>query len=187
MREDLVVTLIGVDRPGLVEAVSSAVTRYHGNWEASRMARMAGRFAGILRVSVAAEHARDLEEALRGLESLGLRVVVERGVAADETGTVGAKGATAMAGAEATRAASRTARIELVGNDRPGVIRTLSGALAERGVNIVELETETRSAPMTGDSLLEVRAEIALPPGLALDDLRRTLETLLSDFMVDVS
>src|SRR5688572_22921611 len=102
------------------------------------MARMAGRFAGILRVTAPAGHVMALEQALHGLETRGLRVVVERsapeGVADD----------------------GRPVRAELVGQDRQGVIRDVSGALAQRGVNILELETNTESAPMSGEPLLKI-------------------------------
>ena len=47
---DLVLTLIGPDRPGLVEAVAEVVAAHGGNWLESRMARLAGKFAGILRI-----------------------------------------------------------------------------------------------------------------------------------------
>ena len=77
--ESLVVTVIGKDRPGLVELVSAVVEEHGGDWVESRMSRLAGEFAGILRVSVPAARADALSEGLEGLRSDGLRVVVERG------------------------------------------------------------------------------------------------------------
>ena len=49
---DLVLTLIGSDRPGLVEAVAEVIAGHGGNWLESRMAHLAGKFAGILRVEI---------------------------------------------------------------------------------------------------------------------------------------
>jgi glycine cleavage system regulatory protein len=173
MRVDFVLTIIGQDRPGLVELVSRTVTGHGGNWEASRMARMSGRFAGILQVSVEDDHAEPLAAALRALDGKGLRVVVERAAA-----TAGV--------APATGGAGQLLRIELVGNDRPGVIRDVSSALADRGINVEELETECQSAPMSGGNLLRVAAEVSVPRELGADGLRHLLEARAPDFMVDV-
>ena len=52
MRDTLVLTVIGPDRTGLVQSVAERITAVGGNWEESRMARLAGQFAGILRVTV---------------------------------------------------------------------------------------------------------------------------------------
>ena len=46
----LVLTYVGDDRPGLVSAVSEKIAAFGGTWLESRSARLAGKFAGILRV-----------------------------------------------------------------------------------------------------------------------------------------
>ncbi len=169
-RLDLVLTIIGPDRPGLVELVSKTVTAHQGNWESSRMARMAGRFAGILQVSVAADQADRLAAGLAALEANDLRVVVER--AAPEPA--------------ADPVAGTLVRVEMVGNDRPGVIRDVSSALAHRGVNVELLATECAAAPMSGGMLLKVTAQVRVPTELTSDALRQILEERASDFMVEV-
>jgi glycine cleavage system regulatory protein len=167
-RIDLVLTVIGPDRPGLVELVSRTVTGHKGNWESSRMARMAGRFAGILQLSVAPEAADDLAAALARLEGQGLRVVVER------------------ADPEPKAAGGLLFRIELVGNDRPGLVRDMSSTLAERGINVEELATECADAPMAGGFLLKVTAQVRVPRELPGEELRQALEARAPDFMVEV-
>jgi glycine cleavage system regulatory protein len=73
----LVLTVIGADRPGLVEALSRTVADHGASWLESRMAHLAGHFAGLLRVSVPEARASELADALRALEARGLRVIVE--------------------------------------------------------------------------------------------------------------
>lgn len=175
MRVDLVLTVLGPDRPGLVELISKTVTGHQGNWEASRMAHMAGRFAGILRVTVPEEEAENLARALAGLEGQGLRVVIERAGG-------GGGGGPAEAGGTAV-----LYKIDLVGNDRPGVIRDVSSQLAERGINVEELATECVSAPMAGGLLLKVSAQVRAIAAIDADELRRMLETRAPDFLVDVA
>lgn len=170
-RIDLVLTIIGPDRPGLVELVSTTVAGHQGNWESSRMARMAGRFAGILQVSVLSEHADRLMAALGALQSNDLRVVVER--AEPEAPAPSAS-------------AGNLVRVELVGNDRPGVIRDVSSALAHRGINVELLATECAGAPMSGGMLLKVTAQVRVPSDLSAAALRQILEEHATDFMVEV-
>ena len=64
----LVLTLIGPDRPGIVDSVSEVVAAHGGNWLESRMAHLAGKFAGVLCVEVADDQAAALEDALSRLD-----------------------------------------------------------------------------------------------------------------------
>jgi glycine cleavage system regulatory protein len=164
----LVLTVIGEDKPGIVEHIADLVLAAGANWEESRMARLAGRFAGILRVDVDSTRAAQLESALRNLESRGLRIVVESGTVVEDTPV-------------------RVIRLEVVGHDRPGIVRDISRVLAERGINIEELETEVTSAPDSGDTLFRARARLAMPPAISIDTLRTLLESLALDLMVDVT
>jgi len=77
MQRSLVMTVIGQDRPGLVESVAGLVAEHRGNWLESRMSRLGGQFAGILRVEVPSEKEGALVAGLRRLESRGLTVVVQ--------------------------------------------------------------------------------------------------------------
>ncbi len=166
--ESLVVTVIGKDRPGLVESVSAVVEEHGGSWVESRMSRLAGEFAGILRVSVPAAQADALAGALEALRADGLRVVVERGF-------------------EETAEEGHLIVLELIGSDRPGIVHKISEALAARGVNVDELNTECEGAPWSGDTLFKAMARLRAPEGLDLDQLRESLEAIAADLMVDIS
>ena len=166
--ESLVVTVIGKDRPGLVESVSAVVEDCGGNWVESRMSRLAGEFAGILRVSVPGELADSLTRGLEALEANGLRVVVERGV-------------------EEGEAEGHLIRLDLIGTDRPGIVHKIAEALAARNVNVDELDTECDGAPWSGDTLFKAQARLRAPNDLDLDELREGLEAIAGDLMVDIT
>jgi glycine cleavage system regulatory protein len=167
MIESLVMTIIGADRPGLVQMVSACVADHGGNWIESRMSHLGGRFAGIARVEVAAEKLPALKRALHGLEADGLRVVVETG-------------------GELPPASGVSATLELVGNDRPGILRTVTHVLATHGVNVEELSSECVSAPMGGGDLFQARARVLVPATAKLEEVRRDLEKIAADLMVDL-
>lgn len=166
--ESLVVTVIGKDRPGLVESVSAVVEEHGGSWVESRMSRLAGEFAGILRVSVPAASAAALSEGLEALEATGLRVVVERGF-------------------EDSEEEGHVILLELIGSDRPGIVHAISEALAVRNVNVEELNTECDGAPWSGDTLFKATARLRAPKDLDLEQLRMGLEAIAGDLMVDIT
>ncbi|HEX4354277.1 MAG TPA: ACT domain-containing protein [Polyangiales bacterium] len=168
MRASMVLTIIGPDRSGIVELLADTVAAHGGNWEQSRMAQLAGQFAGILNISLPEERSAELHAALQQLSSRGLRVVAE---------------VTAVP----ERRSFRSLRLELTGDDREGIVRDVSRALAARGVNVEELDTSCESAPMAGGSLFHAHAVLRAPVELDLGELRKTLESLADDLMVDVA
>jgi len=164
----LIITLVGPDRPGLVDAISQAIVAHQGNWLESRMAHLAGKFAGILRVEVPPERADALVTALQDLNDIGLRLVVE------------------PSGPDGMVTARRTMELELLGMDRPGLVHQVSHLLAEQGVNVEELATDRSSAPMSGDTLFRARARIDVPADVDANALRESIERLAHDLVVDI-
>jgi glycine cleavage system regulatory protein len=166
--DHLVLTVIAEDQPGLVERLAQCIAEHGGNWLESRMSRMAGQFAGILRVAVPPEAHADLSAALQALQAQGIRVLLA------PSGTEPAPG-------------WQQIQLELVGNDRPGIVRDITRLLAEHGVNLESLDTDVLPAPMSSELLFHADARLAVPPGLALEQLQQRLETLADDLMVELS
>jgi glycine cleavage system regulatory protein len=168
MNTSLVITVIGPDRPGLVSRLSDVAQRFGANWEESRLASLAGQFAGMVHFEVPGEKADALAAAFRELEGAGLQILV------------------AKSGGAAAGGPARRVRLELVGHDRPGIVRDLSSALAKLGVSIDELHTQVASAAMSGDDLFKVKALLAVPANVANAALRQALEALANEMMVDL-
>jgi glycine cleavage system regulatory protein len=166
----LVLTVIGNDTAGLVDALAGPIARHGGSWDRSHMARLAGQFAGIVVVSVPDENVAALQASLDGLNAQGL-LDVQVAIASSST---------------EDEPSENLLRLELVGQDRPGIISEISAALATRDVSIVELETNTTSAPMSGELLFEAKATLRVPNELPLDQLRETLEDIANELMVDL-
>lgn len=161
----LILTIVGPDRPGLVRALSEAVAARGGSWLESRMARLAGQFAGIVLV----EAPESLLDDLRALEGQGLRIVAQGGVAEP-----------AVAAVEPRLA------LEVVGHDRPGIVRDVARVLAECGVNIEELTTGVASGSFSGETLFRATALVRAPNAAAVEAMRAGLERLGNDLMVDI-
>lgn len=168
MKTSLVVTLIGRDRPGLVNALATRAASCGANWMESSMAQLAGQFAGIARLEVDDNAVADLEAALRQLEVEGLRLSFERGL-------------------PAAPAVRREVVLELTGHDRPGIVQEISNVLARHGVSIDRLETACENASFSGEPLFRATAQLHVPAAVTLGDLRGDLEALANELMVDLA
>jgi glycine cleavage system regulatory protein len=169
----LVVSFSGPDQPGLVNAVSETVAAFGGSWLESRSAGLAGRFVGIVEVDIPDQAVEAASRALAGLDARGLRVAIEAGLPAGPTGGMDAPGP--------------ALRLELVGHDRPGIVRDVTQALTRQGVNIEELSSWLSSASFSGQPLFHVTARLTVPAGLDARGLRDGLEALAREIMVDIS
>jgi glycine cleavage system regulatory protein len=167
MQIPLVMTIIAPDKTGLVESLARAVAEHGGNWLESRMCRLGGEFAGILRVEIPAEKKSDLLAALQKISSLNVTV-------RDDEKKV-------------SPVNSRQTKLEIVGSDRPGIVREITSALARANVNVEEFSSEVVSAPMSGEILFKASARLQLPEGCNLAALKKDLEKIAADLVVDVS
>jgi glycine cleavage system regulatory protein len=162
-------TLIGPDRTGLVESVARVVADHGGNWLESRLCRLGGEFAGVLRIELPVEKRQALLDALQTLQGRGLTVVVRP----DEAAVPLVPG--------------RQVKLEVVGHDRPGIVRQIAHALAGAGVNVEEFSSECVSAPMSGETLFKAAARLHLPDGCDAAALKKELEQIAADLLVDIS
>ncbi|GAB2725765.1 glycine cleavage system transcriptional repressor [Nocardioides pakistanensis] len=163
----IILTVIGEDRPGLVSALSAPISAHGASWQRSQMARLSGKFAGIVLVAVADERLDALTLELEALGEHGLQVTIER------TG-------------EPEAGAAVRLQLELLGADHPGIVAEVSAALADRGVSIEKLTTDVREAPMAGGTLFEAQAVLTAPPETSSDTLRSMLEGLADELMVEI-
>ncbi|HTB86234.1 MAG TPA: ACT domain-containing protein [Candidatus Sulfotelmatobacter sp.] len=169
MQIPLVMTIISPDRTGLVESIARAVAEHGGNWLESRMCRLGGEFAGILRVEIPSGNKPALLAGLQKLQCNGLQIVVRDALPLDG------------------KISGKQTSLEIIGADRPGIVREIASALARAGVNVEEFSSEISSAPMSGENLFKATARLQLPDGCNLASLKRDLEKIAADLLVDVS
>ncbi len=163
----LIVTVMGADRPGIVSLLAAHVQRHGANWAASRLARLAGEFAGMIHLEVPHENVDRLAEAMRGLESSGLHVVISR------------------SDVPALANGLRGVGLRLIGDDRPGIVSKLTRILAESGVSIEQLQTEIVDGQET--ARFEVEARLLVPAALSSEALHKRLAMLAHELMLDIA
>lgn len=171
MQSYLIMTVLGTDRPGLVNLLAETVARHGGNWLESRMARLAGQFAGVIRIECPTSAADAL--------LLELRMPVSAG----EPGLT----VTAVRECVQVAAARRTLEVDVLGADRPGIVRELSAAIARADGNIEELVTGLESAPMSGHPMFRAHGVVSIPENADQAVLIAAIESLGGDLTVDVT
>ena len=160
MRTDVVLTLTGNDRIGLVDQMTELLLGLDGNVETSRMARLGGEFAVLMLVSLPAEQVSRVEATFQPLTAQGYKVTVSQ---------------TEPSAAKA-RAGWQMAEIEVEGADHEGIIHEIAHHLSRQGINIESMDTGTQPAPISGTPLFTMSARVAVPPGLKGTDWQTGLE-----------
>ncbi|MFD1218083.1 glycine cleavage system protein R [Microbulbifer celer] len=167
MQQHYVISIISDDKPGVVEMLSAAVAENGGNWEDSRMAHFAGKFAGILRVSVAAEESDKLKDALQNLAGDDFKLQIENALAV-------------------TADNRQALQLKLMGNDRPGIVKEISRALAARKINMESLDTRYGSTPWSGEPLFTAECTISVAEDVSIDGLHDELDEIADELGVEI-
>lgn len=167
MKQTIVISVLGDDAPGLVESLAKLVVQHQGDWIESRMASLAGKFAGILQVALPTEQVQPFSDALN-TAPIGLKVLFEN------------------APSESQAKSIKTYQLELVGQDQPGIIHKLSAMLAKLNINVDELTTEVVEASMSGEQLFKATILIEVPNSENVDEVAQALETIANELIVDI-
>ncbi len=168
MNTSIVLTVIADDQPGIIETVSSVLSSHGGNWTQSSMSSLAGQFAGILLASVPSDQSQACLEQLCALESEGLKIIVR------------------TSGDEFLPGNEQEFTLELIGNDRPGIVYEITTVLTRNRVSVIEFESRVESASMGGGELFKAKAHLLLPEGSDVEALAGELEDLANELMVDI-
>lgn len=166
MQTAFIVSFIADDRPGLTETVSTVVSEHGGNWEDARLARLGGKFSGLMLVSLPSDSMPAFSAALEALAVSGI----------DARAT--------PAGEAQTEAAD--IQLDIVGPDRPGIVREVTHALNAAGINIHTMESQVSPAPMSAEALFSARIVAAGPDNSATEELIAALERIAEATTLDI-
>jgi glycine cleavage system transcriptional repressor len=166
---NLVFTLTGTDRVGIVEEVTGLFLDLGGNVETSRMMRLGGEFAMLMLVALPSEKLANLDERLNRLTVQGFKVTTQQTVAGH------AKTATGVAH-----------HIHVQGADHEGIIHEIAEYLSGHGINIETMDTETKPAPTTGAPLFSMKALVWVPSALTHKDWEDELDAVGQRLNVDI-
>lgn len=166
MKTNLVLTILGADRTGLVHAVAEKITQNGGNWLDSRLIRLAGQFAGVVQIECEKAQIEGISASLKELETQGIFINFQESNIANLPITA-------------------EVHFEIVGNDRPGIVHEITQAITAVGANVEQLDTMIESAPMSGYALFRAIGSASLPNGSSTEMLEQAIENLSDDLTVE--
>ena len=163
---ELVLTIIGRDRAGVVASLADVVRFHEGNWKRSELAEIAGTFAGVVVVEVGDDRVDELLTNLLVLREQGLHVTAQQ-----------VEEPTAAPDAEELR-------LRLTGDDRPGVVHEISTAISELGISISRLGTVTDLPGENGGRRFEITVRLSVPLGADLDAVLDSIGELAANLSI---
>lgn len=161
----LIFTLVGKDKPGLIDSLAQRVFELDGNWLASNFSHMAGQFAGFAQIDLPKDKHQTFIKLLEKHPDLTITMVSAEEQADEE---------------------ADIADIQVMGNDKRGIVQELTSILNQFNINIMRFESSCESAPNWGGLLFKAQAKIAIPKGFDLDPLQEALEDIANDLVVDI-
>jgi glycine cleavage system transcriptional repressor len=151
----LVISALGEDHPGIVNALSKAILDQGCNIEDSRMTVLGGEFAAILLVQGKWNTLAKVENALPEIgRHLGMTIISKR------------------TGERATGANLLPYAVDVISMDHPGIVNNLAGFFAERSINIEDMTTSTYAAAHTGTPMFAVHMTVGIPADMHIAGLR---------------
>jgi glycine cleavage system transcriptional repressor len=169
MSKNVVLTLTGHDKVGLVDYVTNLIVKHKGNVEASRMAHLGGEFAMLMLVTIPEKAEPALEKDFKELHREGYQVALVQ--TKDDS---------------KKHAGWLPYQIEVAGADHQGIIHEVAHHLASQNINIENMDTSTSPAPMSGTPLFTMKGVVLVPPKLNFHDWSDALEEVCDKLNVNV-
>lgn len=168
MRNHLVISAVGADRPGLVERLSKAVLDGGCNIEDSRMTVLGGEFAAMLLISGQWNNIAKVENSVERVGGeLGLTVATKR-----------------TEGQRARRHLMPYA-VDVVALGHPGIVYNLAHFFSSRDISIEDMTTSSYAAAHTGAPMYAVRLVVDIPSSLQIAALRDEFLDFCDELNVD--
>lgn len=170
MDQLIIISALGSDRPGIVQALSGAVLAREGNILDSRMTVLGGEFAVLMLVSGSEATLSTLEADQNALaDELDLNLVLRR------------------TRAPGSRPTALPYRVEVIAMDHPGIVHEIANFFSERGINISDLNTGTYAAPHTGTRMFSLHLNLSIPAEQSVGKLREAFMDFCETRNLDAS
>ena len=160
----IIITAIGVDKPGLVDQISSIIKENNGNIENSKMIKIENQFAMIIDF-LSSNDLDTIKTKLQYIEELEITYKL----------------------AEISKENNKTNKYIITGADNQGIINRVSNFFSKRNINIVEVNTNIELAPITGSPLFNMKITDTYNDRHNIDDLYSKLSNLCENLNLDIT
>ena len=166
MKKNIILSIIGSDKPGIVSDISKIVKNHSGNIEKSRMIRLGDFFTIMVLISIDENHITNLQSKLSDLSNYQVSIYETEKKPIDDLD-------------------ENIHTVHLNGIDNEGLVYKITNELAELDINIEELKTDRTNAPMSGLALFSLTAKIKHPE-LNYEILKKKMDALADELDVNI-
>ena len=170
MSDQMVITALGADRPGIVDELSKVLYKHNLNIEDSRMSSLGGAFAVLLLVTGSNQA---IDEFIGNTAQIEAALQMQLLIRASES--------------QKTGDALVPYQVEVVAMDNPGIVHNLASFFASRQINIVDLETDCYPAAHTGTPMFSMLLTIGVPAGMSIKKLRAEFLDTCDELNIDAT
>lgn len=161
----VILKLIGPDKPGIVSDISGLITNNGANIEESRMIRLGSEFCIMILISISENNFNVLKKELENLSEMKFDYSKTSKISSKEQPNY---------------------FIDLYGADNEGIVNKVSDILSKNNVNILELNTDTHNAPISGTTLFHMQAKIKVEEN-QLEEMKKLLDDISINIGLDIN
>ncbi|TKB56655.1 glycine cleavage system protein R [Ferrimonas aestuarii] len=161
--EKWILSVVGEDSPGITEHLANILKQNSANWLDANLRRIGDRYAGIIELSLPKENVTSLKQDLTTLTGLAIELQQVKPKAASQHQFL----------------------VEIVGNDRPGIVAAVTQVINSQRANIDQLDSDLDVANHTGLPLFRLNVLLTADNEQQLDLIEQGLFALGDDLMVE--
>ena len=167
MRSKLIISANGLDEKGIVSKISSIIGKHNANIETSKMIRLENEFAMLILINIQNEKIKILTKSLNQINELSVNLI--------ETKT------------NENILYENKFHLYINGADNEGIVYTFSKFLSEIDINIDEVNTKIKNAPMSATPLFMMDLIIGSKSKINEKDLNEKLNGVGEKLGVEVT
>ena len=168
MKTKVILSALGSDRPGLTQGLADAILGAGGNWLESHLSHLGGKYVGSVLVEIDQDRLPELKDAVAQVDTSGLHVSM-------------------VAAGEQDESHGYPLSIEVVGQDRPGIVREVTAVLSRLAANIEDFASSTEKSAWSGEPLFRAEAKVRVPSEVSFEQVQSALEAISGEIMVDLT
>ena len=166
MRSKLIISANGPDRKGIVSEISSIIGNHNGNIETSKMIRLEKEFAVLILIDIKNDQINGLNDSLSVIKNLSINII--------ETKT------------NQTLTYENKFHLYINGADNEGIVYKFSNYLSEIDINIDEVITKIKNAPISATPLFMMDLIIGSKKIINQNNLKESLNVISEKLGVEV-
>tara|TARA_Y100000994_G_scaffold185907_1_gene154658 strand:+ start:1119 stop:1631 length:513 start_codon:yes stop_codon:yes gene_type:complete len=163
----IIINAFGVDRPGIVSEVTKVITFFNGNIETSKMLQLESEFSLLMLIKVNKDKIDDLFNKLDQINDLKITGKITKEKTENST--------------------FKYYKFSITIADNEGIVFIFSDLFKKYSINILNMETEVKNAPITGSPVFSLESTLMIPENIDLEKFKKDIDKAAEVESIDFS